>query len=398
MIKLVPYGGLANRMKAIDSACLLAKDTSSQLNIVWYKDKGLNCRFDELFLPINTASIKLREATLKDYILYDRPRKKNFYIPELFQQVLFKRRIREHQSTLLMRENFNYKEWATGSCHIAACTYFYKSGEGIPFTMFRPIPKLVERINERTSSFNNHTYGIHIRRTDHILSIQESPTELFVEKMQAIIAEEPEANFYLASDSEEDKRFLKEHFPGKVLTHDKPVDRSSLEGMQEALVELYTLAKTRTIMGSSMSSFSKTAAQVGQIPFITVRKSEKILTIIFSTDNSSASIIKSIESIWCSTLSTDVWIMTTDPHISALDEVKRNYPKAFFVRYEDTNLEQTTRLALVMANEEDYDYLILAKAGTNIPPTYISNIVRKEGRKSAKKSGEPFVTIIESEE
>ena len=48
-ILLVPVGGLANRMKAIDSAIKLSRKANSELHIIWFKDRGLNCRFDQLF-------------------------------------------------------------------------------------------------------------------------------------------------------------------------------------------------------------------------------------------------------------------------------------------------------------------------------------------------------------
>lgn len=40
MITLVPVGGLANRMKAIDAAIALAQKVSTELRIIWYKDQG----------------------------------------------------------------------------------------------------------------------------------------------------------------------------------------------------------------------------------------------------------------------------------------------------------------------------------------------------------------------
>ena len=55
-IWLVPVGGLANRMKAIDSAVALSRQCGSELHIVWFKDPGLNCRFDQLFAPYLTST------------------------------------------------------------------------------------------------------------------------------------------------------------------------------------------------------------------------------------------------------------------------------------------------------------------------------------------------------
>lgn len=78
-ILLVPVGGLANRMKAIDSAIKLSRKTNSELHIIWFKDRGLNCRFDQLFEPIDLPNVKITEATWSDYLLYDRPPAEKYF-------------------------------------------------------------------------------------------------------------------------------------------------------------------------------------------------------------------------------------------------------------------------------------------------------------------------------
>ena len=60
-ILLVPVGGLANRMKAIDSAIKLSRKANSELHIIWFKDRGLNCRFDQLFEPIDLPNVKITD-------------------------------------------------------------------------------------------------------------------------------------------------------------------------------------------------------------------------------------------------------------------------------------------------------------------------------------------------
>ena len=65
-ITLVPVGGLANRMKAMDAAYHLAKSCQSQLRVIWFKDQGLNCRFDQLFQHPTDSIITIREATFCD--------------------------------------------------------------------------------------------------------------------------------------------------------------------------------------------------------------------------------------------------------------------------------------------------------------------------------------------
>lgn len=113
--------------------------------------------------------------------------------------------------------------------------------------------------------------GVHIRRTDNALSIAQSPTRLFIERMKKEIEQNSDTTFYLASDSEEDKRSIVNRFGNRVFTSVHKADRNSLEGMQEALIELYLLSRTRHVLGSVHSSFSETAAQIGKISYELLR-------------------------------------------------------------------------------------------------------------------------------
>ena len=66
---LVPSGGLANRMRSIVSGHVLAKNIRSDLQVIWFKDWGLNAMFGEIFEPLEL--IPLREATFIDKLLYE---------------------------------------------------------------------------------------------------------------------------------------------------------------------------------------------------------------------------------------------------------------------------------------------------------------------------------------
>ena len=242
-ILLVPVGGLANRMKAIDSAIKLSRKTNSELHIIWFKDRGLNCRFDQLFEPIDLPNVKITEATWSDYLLYDRPRQKNIFIPSLFQKATFDNCIYEKQALHLFYENFDFYDWAKNrKVYIASFVYFYSpEDENDRFSVFRPLASILQEIDTRCSLFGTNTVGVHIRRTDNTLSIAQSPTRLL------------------------------NRFGNRVFTSVHKADRNSLEGMQEALVELYLLSHTRHVLGSVHSSFSETAAQIGKIPYELLR-------------------------------------------------------------------------------------------------------------------------------
>ena len=276
-ITLVPVGGLANRMKAMDAAYHLAKSCQSQLRVIWFKDQGLNCRFDQLFQHPTDSIITIREATFCDLLLEDRPRKKNFFLPWLPEHLKYDACIYEQQATILLYDHFDYAAWAKNRrVYLASCVYFHPQPKEKLFKLFQPIDSLQQEIAKRCADFNEHTTGIHIRRTDNIASITQSPTELFIKQMEEIVEHQPDTTFYLATDSEEEKQTLRQAFGERISMSGHAAERNSLQGMQDALVELYTLSRTSRIIGSMQSSYSETAAQIGRIQCEFINKEEGV--------------------------------------------------------------------------------------------------------------------------
>ena len=107
---------------------------------------------------------------------------------------------------------------------------------------------------------------MHIRRTDNLASIRQSPIELFYQKLDEEIKEDDKVAIYLATDSEEVKREMKERYGDRIFCSGKKADRGSLEGIREGITDMYTLARTQKIYGSFQSSFSDMAAQIGGTP------------------------------------------------------------------------------------------------------------------------------------
>lgn len=273
MITLIPVGGLANRMKAIDAAAALAQEAQTSLHIIWFKDSGLNCRFNQLFKPFRQKGVTIKEATWIDKLIYDRPRRKNFYLPRLFQRILFDTCIYEQKATRLFYRHFDFLSWAKNKkAYIASCVYFYPQSLRPLFEIFQPCPEIQKRVDTCCKSFTSPTIGIHIRRTDNIGSITHSPTSLFIERMYEEINQDKKCLFYLATDSEEEKKRLKSIFGKRLITSPRSADRNSIHGMKDALTELYILSRTCKILGSMQSSYSETAAQISGIPYELLKK------------------------------------------------------------------------------------------------------------------------------
>ena len=273
MITFVPAGGLANRMKSIAAAIRLAQVTQSKLDIIWFQDWGLGCRFDQLFQALSISNIRLREATLSDKIMRDIPRNHNLYIPKIFERFSYDACLDRLAASKCYYNNFDFIKWSMGrNVWLASELYFLeKKVPDDTFDIYKPIIKLQKRINQMKERFGDRAVGVHIRRTDHIRSIQNSPTYLFIERMQQ---EPSDTMFYLATDSEEVKKELRDVFGNRIVTSPDKAMRGNLKGMENALVEMYLLAATRQILGSFNSTYSMTAASIGRIPIEIIEKKD----------------------------------------------------------------------------------------------------------------------------
>ena len=244
-ITFVPVGGLANRMRAVASAVTLAAKSDSDLSIVWFQDWALNAPFSQLFKPVDRKIACLRDASQLDYALLDRPRSRNFHFPLLFQKLFFKSCLYERSITPLCNRHFDYV-WIS--------------------RLFVPVEEVMEEVENRCRNFSDTMIGMHIRRTDNLASIRQSPIELFYQKLDEEIKEDDKVAIYLATDSEEVKREMKERYGDRIFCSGKKADRGSLEGIREGITDMYTLARTQKIYGSFQSSFSDMAAQIGGTP------------------------------------------------------------------------------------------------------------------------------------
>ena len=107
-LTFVPAGGLANRMRAMAAAYTLSGRAGLEMQAVWFRDWALNAPFHALFRPIAEEGLTLREATLCDHLLLGRPRPRNLRIPRLFQRVMFRSALYEHQITPLCNRHFDF--------------------------------------------------------------------------------------------------------------------------------------------------------------------------------------------------------------------------------------------------------------------------------------------------
>jgi hypothetical protein len=142
-LHLEPYGGLCNRLRAIDAALTLANELNMGLVIYWYLDQGLGCRFETLFT--HTSNIRLIQSD-----------------PRTFWGKCIEKGIKRmikwaggYTPTYVKVENIEEEKEKIRKARVTrikSCEPFY--GEGRFLHLFKPIPELQSVIGKRHS--NDH--------------------------------------------------------------------------------------------------------------------------------------------------------------------------------------------------------------------------------------------------
>ena len=186
----------------------------------------------------------------------------------LFEDCLYERDVR----ALCYKES-ELEEWASqsGRLYIATCDQFANYSTNLLRSLFHPVASVCEEVERRFCHFSKHTVGVHIRRADHTVAIRQSPLDLFFTQLDKESDMYDDLCIYLATDSEEVKQQLRNRYGGRVHTAEAVSDRGSISGIKDAVADMYTLSRTQKIYGSSGSSFSELAAQLGDIPLQILR-------------------------------------------------------------------------------------------------------------------------------
>jgi hypothetical protein len=255
-------------MRSMNSALAISRKIGTDLEIVWVKDLKLNAWFTDIFQLPEYEGVRIYQPK---FSLFTLPFTYRFPLYMGMIKYIFK--LKYDRSFILNKStpeidinsiNLNQKIF------IAAFNDFYPAEFDNNF--FKPADILQNQIDSLSNTFNDSTYGIHIRRTDNPLSINSSPTDLFEREMNQIIADDKNAKFFVASDSDAEKKRLINKYGDRILTLFCNTSRQSTEGMKNAVIDLYTLSRTKMILGSYWSSFSDIAAAIGNIPLKIIKR------------------------------------------------------------------------------------------------------------------------------
>ena len=304
--------GLGNRFIAFASARGLAAEFSiPKVNLIWIADRQVaDCKFTDLF-----------ELTAPDTrIILDR---KIGYSLLVFYLGIYGRSLVEHSKLRgvlsmvlrwmgyrLIRKSFDRiyhlldmsaetweHPWQTAARfrrvtpELGDRTFLYSHElfhRAPQFDFCQPRRDLKNRVDEIVSKFARHTVGVHIRATDFSPSFlkrvnERSPIELFIMKMAAEVERDDKVKFFLATDSDDVRTQLTGRFPGRMITQENSPKRTRKAGMENAVVDLFTLARTDKILIPYVSTFSRCAAMIGETE-VEVVLNDSVLNQVYKQD------------------------------------------------------------------------------------------------------------------
>lgn len=271
---VLPRAGLANRLRALASAHIMAEVTGRKLYVNW-ESHPRDCnaawrdlfayQFPQYFLPALFTSDGLH----KDVKLYDDWEALEFRPTDI---------VADRQKVILLRSSSWFKpNDISDEVYRAKKSQFYRS--------LRPIQSILAAVGKiEEAYFQSHeVIGVHIRRKDLMppggSSWEVSPTYLFIHEMQKAVSRNSDVRFFLATDDRDEKLALKRLFGKRIIIREKAdLQRSNTKAIQDALIDWLLLSKTSLIIGSHWSSFSIESAEVNRIPRISIQRSSPAVT------------------------------------------------------------------------------------------------------------------------
>ncbi len=262
-ITLVPTAGLCNRMNAILCGCYVNSKFHYPIDVYWEKTNDCCALFSDLFQPIAVPEIKILPL-IKWYL---KPAtKRNLFFPKMLRVFKFDR---DYDGSLPQVYSKHIEQLVNGKKDVYVTSYnrfcIIDHDMNNVATIFKPQTDIESIITQVSSQFSSYTVGVHVRRTDNIHAINNNPIEKYISLMDHEVEMHPDVIFYVASDSNEVKQFLRERYEGKgcrVIICEWTLQRNSLQGMKDAVAELYILGKANKIIGSTHSTYSTMAARL----------------------------------------------------------------------------------------------------------------------------------------
>lgn len=255
MIRL--SGGLCNRLCTLISTKIACEYKNKEIQIIWKKNNSCWCEFRDLFSSDIDIISDNDFFDFDDWNRFDNyltaKHKTMFYVDNVFRP--FEKVLTDPDRAQFML--------------------------GVPENYIKKFHQELNNLNintvilQKMMHIPEETIGVHIRKSDFLNKRNQLDYWWFEHKMNEEIYKNKNVVFFLATDCSETKRKIIDLFWDRVLSYSfcLSVNQKNFlqqrwikEWMQDALLDLLTLSKTKKIIGSYGSSFSWLAAMWWNIP------------------------------------------------------------------------------------------------------------------------------------
>lgn len=275
MIISEPCAGLGNRFLGLASCYHWAKENNEELRVLWKTETAMGARNEVIFtLPEEIQVVHARDYGYKVYpfsqLRYNLMKKRLKASADFFADVgevqdLYEAEGREGIAAVIKNNDTKY---------LRVFTEFYPLSEiENPLGFIKPTDVVLKKVHDTIGDVDcSDTIGIHIRRADNQVCINNSPLDLFINKMKEEVELNDKTKFYLASDDKPTLDELSRVFGDRIMImKEKSFARDNTEGIIDAYAELLCLSHSKKIIGSFYSSYSKIAAMISGIPLEIMR-------------------------------------------------------------------------------------------------------------------------------
>lgn len=262
-IEVVPFGGLGNRLRVLNSALFLGDEIGANVLLGWIVKAELNAEFNDLYksatLPfgrIGRLKMFIFAKFLKHIFIQKYTGFYKFFLSFIYDLVIFDHEIKTWSEQRLLAE-IN----GSGKVLIATLYQFWKFDD---YNNFVLTDSLKNQVENKLMGFENMV-GVHVRRTDHTDIIRSTSLNSYYDKMDQLLRASSTVKFFICSDDLEVKKDMKERYGENVIFNDIELTRTSSTGMEGAILDIYLLAQTTKIIANSKSSFAVMASKIGQL-------------------------------------------------------------------------------------------------------------------------------------
>jgi hypothetical protein len=246
--------GLANRLLLLAGSLRVAELTGRKLVLYWPVNDSVGCAFSQLFTnPLTLFCAEDIDAVLHSCStvqVYN-----SWHHPLLYTAVA---EDGDPDTEIVIMKGWHAprfrteKEtpafWAQVRPHLRA---------------FQPMPGIREAIENFV--LPERCIGVHLRRGEkHISQFSVSADEHFERIMDALVAADTSVTFLIATDDAATEHKFLARYRGRALSFRKTqCGRRDTRGIEEALIDLLLLSRTRAVLGNHFSSFTFAAGELG---------------------------------------------------------------------------------------------------------------------------------------